>query len=517
MGATVPTPAAQYLRMSTEHQQYSLDNQQATIKRYADQQGLAVLQTYTDAAKSGVGLRHRSGLRQLLRDVMSGRSVYKIILVYDVSRWGRFEGIFEGAHYEFVCKSGGVPFHYCAESFTNDGSTPNSLMKALKRSMAGEYSRELGTRVLAGQKRLAKLGFKQGGMPGYGLQRMLVTPDGKPKQRLSFGEHKNIATDRVILVPGPPNEVQHVHDIYRMLIGEKRSVYSIANELNRRGVPYLNGGHWDSLAVYRVLTHPKYMGCHVFGRTASRLLTPRVDKPTSEWVVTPGAYAPIVDSATFMEAQRVLFERTINKSDAAILEGLGSLLAGKGRLSLALIQESDLPSPSTYRKRFGSLRRAYELIGYGAAEHFAPCDLRRRIQAQREEVILQLVGLFPHDLTLFRRGRRWRTRLRFRTGRQISVLFSRSVRPWKDAIRWQIDPISRERRFVTLLVRLDINNQSIQDFYVMPNIEHRNRFTIKMKDAWLDRGELIPSLANFCDALRRVCIHSNRAEQARID
>jgi hypothetical protein len=62
---------------------------------------------------------------------------------------------------------------------------------------------------------------------------------------------------------------------------------------------------------------------------------------------------------------------------------------------------------------------------------------------------------------------------------------------------------------VTLLVRLDINNQSIQDFYVMPNIEHRNRFTIKMKDAWLDRRELIPSLANFCDALRRVCIHSN--------
>jgi hypothetical protein len=52
-------------------------------------------------------------------------------------------------------------------------------------------------------------------------------------------------------VPGPPNEVQHVHDIYRMLIAEKRSVYSIANELNRRGVPYVNGGRWDSLAVYR--------------------------------------------------------------------------------------------------------------------------------------------------------------------------------------------------------------------------------------------------------------------------
>jgi DNA invertase Pin-like site-specific DNA recombinase len=127
---------------------------------------------------------------------MGGLCAYKIILVYDVSRWGRFQDIDEGAHYEFLCKSAGVPVHYCGESFTNDGSTPNSLMKALKRSMAGEYSRELGVRVLAGQKRLAKLGFKQGGMPGYGLRRMLVTSDGKPKQRLSFGEHKNIATNK---------------------------------------------------------------------------------------------------------------------------------------------------------------------------------------------------------------------------------------------------------------------------------------------------------------------------------
>ena len=50
-------------------------------------------------------------------------------------------------------------------------------MKALKRTMAGEYSRELGVKVLAGQKRLARLGFKQGGRPGYGLRRMLVSSD----------------------------------------------------------------------------------------------------------------------------------------------------------------------------------------------------------------------------------------------------------------------------------------------------------------------------------------------------
>ncbi len=43
--------------------------------------------------------------------------------------------------------------HYCAETFANDGTLPSLIMKALKRTMAGEYSRELGVKVLAGQKR----------------------------------------------------------------------------------------------------------------------------------------------------------------------------------------------------------------------------------------------------------------------------------------------------------------------------------------------------------------------------
>jgi DNA invertase Pin-like site-specific DNA recombinase len=196
MSATVPVPSAQYLRRSTEHQRYSLDNQQATIACFADQHSFSVVQTYADA-RTGVVLGRRSGLRQLLQDVMSGNATYKAILVYDVSRWGRFQDNDEGAHYEFVCKAAGIPVHYCAESFTNDGSTSSSIMKALRRSMAGEYSRDLGVKVLAGQKRLGHLGFKQGGMPGYGLRRMLVSANREPKQPLAFGERKSIATDRV--------------------------------------------------------------------------------------------------------------------------------------------------------------------------------------------------------------------------------------------------------------------------------------------------------------------------------
>jgi len=123
-------PAAQLLRMSTEHQRYSFANQTARIQQYADMNGFLIVQTYSDAARSGLVLKRRSGLLQLLHDVTSGNAAFKAILVYDVSRWGRFQDSDEAAHYEFLCRSAGIAVHYCAETFPNDGTLLSSLSKA---------------------------------------------------------------------------------------------------------------------------------------------------------------------------------------------------------------------------------------------------------------------------------------------------------------------------------------------------------------------------------------------------
>lgn len=510
--AKLLVPAAQYLRMSTEHQQYSLENQSAAIRKYAEWQGFEVIHTFSDAAKSGLVLKRRAGLRQMLQDVVAGIAPYRAILVYDVSRWGRFQDADESAHYEFLCKSAGVPVHYCAETFANDGTLPSLIMKALKRTMAAEYSRELGVRVLAGQKRLARLGFKQGGVPGYGLRRMLVSPTRSSKQELASGERKSIATDRVILVPGPEEELKVVRDIFRMLVGEERSVYAIAQELNRRGVSYIGDSTWEYQSVYAVLTSPKYAGCHVFGRTSSRLSTARIRLPKSEWVLTAGAFEPIIDPATFSEAQRALQSRTNNKSDEEVLDSLRVLLASKGRLSLNLIRNSPgVPSPSTYRHRFGSLRRAYELIGYGRPDHFGPIDLRRRTQALRDELIAQIAAMFPDDVSVVRPGGRWRSRLRLKSGLMVSILIARCVQMWKQTLRWQIDPVRHECGLVTLLARLDETNGSFLDFHLVPNVDRLKRFHVSLVDPWLNRGQRLPDLTAFPEVVARVHSAEGRA------
>jgi DNA invertase Pin-like site-specific DNA recombinase len=500
--------------MSTEHQQYSLDNQSTAIQRYAEFHGFEVVRTYSDPAKSGVVRRHRIGLRQLLQDVVSGAPAYRVILVYDVSRWGRFQDTDESAHYEFLCKSAGVPVHYCAETFANDGTLSSLIMKALKRTMAGEYSRELGVKVLAGLKRQAHLGFKQGGMPGYGLRRMLVSPFRVPKQILAFGERKSIATDRVILVPGPAHEVQSVKDIYQMLVSEKRTVRAIARELNRRGVAYVGGGKWDYQAVYSILIHPKYAGCHVFGRTSARLYTPMVKLPKSDWILKPGAFEPIIDTETFAEAQKILDGRTFNKTDEELLDGLRDLLASERKLTLTLIKHSaNVPSPSTYQHRFGSLRRAYELIGYGHPDQFSCSEMRRRTQALRRELIAKIVSTFPDEISVVRRGGKWRSRLRFSNGLIVSVLVARSVRTRKDALRWLIGPVQDERKCITLLARLDTSNGSFLDLHVFPNMDRRKRFHISQGDTWLDRGRRVSDLSRLCEVV--ALVHSARRSTPR--
>jgi DNA invertase Pin-like site-specific DNA recombinase len=72
MQEQTPVPAAQYLRMSTEHQQYSLANQADAISEYARINGFEVIRTYDDAGKSGLLFKQRKGLCALLNDVIQG-------------------------------------------------------------------------------------------------------------------------------------------------------------------------------------------------------------------------------------------------------------------------------------------------------------------------------------------------------------------------------------------------------------------------------------------------------------
>ena len=199
--------AAQYVRMSTELQRYSIQNQAAAIAAYAQQRNLTIVRTYVDPGRSGVRINRRPGLIELIKDVQAGNTDFEHILVYDVSRWGRFQDVDESAHYEFVCKRNGVKVAYCAEQFENDGSLLSSIFKNIKRVMAAEFSRELGVKVHAGHCRTESLGYRVGSPLTYGLRREMVDDKECSKGRLAKGEYKALKTDRVRVGLGSDEEI----------------------------------------------------------------------------------------------------------------------------------------------------------------------------------------------------------------------------------------------------------------------------------------------------------------------
>src|ERR1700719_1824777 len=117
-----PKSAAAYVRMSTEHQQYSTSNQMDVILEYAKRREMQIVKEYSDEGKSGLNIQGRESLARMIQDVQNGQINFSSILVYDVSRWGRFQDADESAYYEYICRRAGVSVHYWPEQFENEGS-----------------------------------------------------------------------------------------------------------------------------------------------------------------------------------------------------------------------------------------------------------------------------------------------------------------------------------------------------------------------------------------------------------
>lgn len=463
--------AVAYVRMSTEHQQYSTSNQLDVIKEYAKRLELEIVKVYSDDGKSGLNVEGRESLGEMIQEVKEGRADYSHILVYDVSRWGRFQDPDQSAFLEYVCRSAGVAVHYCAEQFQNDGSPVSTIIKGVKRAMAGEYSRELSTKVFLGACRLIKLGFKQGGTAGYGLRRMLIDSTGQRKGLLRMGEHKSIQTDRVVLVRGPEEEVQVVLWIYQSFIHEGKSEADIAVSLNARGILTDFGRAWTRGTVHQVLTNEKYVGNNVYHRTSFKLKRKHVQNPQAEWIRADGVFEGIIEPEVFLKAREIILARCKTLTNEEMLEKLRCLLGRRGHISGILIDETDdLPSSAAFRHRFGSLVSAYRLIGYDPRIDYAFIEINRRIRKQHPGIVVSVI----RKIESFGASAVWDQEKEFLWVNQelrVSIVLCRHSTTLAGSSRWLIRLDAGLKPDITIAARMDATNENIRDYYLLPGID----------------------------------------------
>ncbi|WP_322091074.1 recombinase family protein [Magnetovibrio blakemorei] len=463
--------AVEYVRMSTEHQKYSTQNQSDAILRYAKSNGMKIIKTYSDAGKSGLKIEGRAGLRKLIDDVESGTAVFTAILVYDISRWGRFQDADESAYYEYICRRNGITVHYCAEQFDNDGSPVSTIVKGVKRAMAGEYSRELSTKVFAGQCRLIELGYRQGGMAGYGLRRMRIDQNGTPQGVLDFGEHKCLQTDRVILIPGPDEEVATVQWMYREFVDGGKVESAIAADLNERGIKTDLNRPWTRGTVHQVLTNEKYIGNNVYNHQSYKLKKKRMVNAPDMWIRADGVFEAIVDPELFFTAQGMIRERNRKYTDEEMLDRLKHLFQHHGYLSGLVIDEADsMPSSNIYQRRFGSLIRAYELVGFTPDRDYRYIEINRGLRQVHHEVVVDTIASIEILGGAVQQNQA--TDLLSVNGEfTASIVIARCQQTPAGSLRWKVRLDTGLMPDITVAVRMDQNNEVPLDYYLLPLLD----------------------------------------------
>jgi hypothetical protein len=299
----------------------------------------------------------------------------------------------------------------------------------------------------------------------------LLDSNGAPKNELSIGEHKSIQTDRVILVPGPPSEIEMVQHIYRLFVEDGRSEREIADWLNARGVLTDRAGQWSRGTVHQVLINEKYVGNNVWNHKSFKLKQTRTHNPPEQWIRADGAFRPVVSMILFQAAQSIIQTRSYRMPDDEMLQVLKVIYERRGYLSGLVIDEAEgCPSSSAYHHRFGSLLRCYSLIGYTPARDYQYIEANKRLR-QMHPILLQQTTRKIAEVG----GQVWvdpRTDLMLVNQElSISLVLSRCQVSMAGYKRWNIRFDLGLNPDITVAVRMKELEETAQDYYILPTID----------------------------------------------
>jgi hypothetical protein len=288
---------------------------------------------------------------------------------------------------------------------------------------------------------------------------------------LSRGEQKSLQTDRVILTPGPDAEIQTINQIYRWFIEDGLSESRIAASLNSAGVKNEAGRAWTWGTIRQVLSNAKYVGDNVFNRVSFKLKKHLVANPPDMWIKKEGAFEAIVSRDVFFTAQGIMQARARRYSDAELLDKLRDLYQHRGFLSGLIIDESeDMPSAAVYAHRFGSLIRAYQVVGFTPNRDYRHLEinqfLRRlhpEIIGRSEQAIADLGGTVERNPA---------TDILIVNGEfSVSLVLARCHSIDSGHKRWKVRFDTSLAPDITVAVRLNATNREPLDYYLLPRLD----------------------------------------------
>lgn len=288
---------------------------------------------------------------------------------------------------------------------------------------------------------------------------------------MANGDRKSLQTDRVILVPGPPEEVAIVEEVYRRLVHDRQTEREIADLLNARGVRTDRDRPWTRATIHQLLTNPKYIGANVYNRRSFKLKEKHVKNPPEMWIRRDDAFEPIVDIELFREAQLIIAARHKSYTDEDMLRLLQQLRERDGKLSGILIDETEgMPSSAAYQHRFKSLLRAYQLIGYTPERDYSYLEINRALRGFHHNHVAMIIGQLSETGASVRQDPKTAV-LTINDEFTASLILARCRESPTGNLRWLLRLDTSLAPDVTIGARLAPGNQTILDYYLLPGID----------------------------------------------
>jgi hypothetical protein len=259
--------------------------------------------------------------------------------------------------------------------------------------------------------------------------------------------------------------------MYREFVDKGKLENTIAKSLNERGITTDLGRPWNRGTVHQVLSNEKYIGNNVYNHQSFKLKKKRVVNTSEMWVRADGAFEGIVDPQVFYTAQGMIRERNRRFSDEEMLDRLKQLFERHGYLSGVVIDEAEsMPSSGVYHHRFGSLIRAYELVGFKPDRDYRYIEINKALRQKHHETVAETIVMI--ESLGGRAVRNMATDILTINGEfTASIVIARCQQTPAGSFRWQIRLDTGLAPDITVAIRMDSINEHPMDYYLLPHYD----------------------------------------------
>jgi DNA invertase Pin-like site-specific DNA recombinase len=342
------TPAAGYIRMSSDLQEASPAQQRKAINELAAKHGYSIIRWYEDLGISGDATEKRKGFLQMIKDAEE-KGDFAAILCWDQDRFGRFDSI-EAGRWIHPLRCAGVWLVTVAQGQIDWNDFTSRMMYSITQEGKHQFLVDLSRNVLRGKINRAKIG-RSGNLPPFGYDRLFNDEKGNTVRRVKYGEKFQRPKGWTVrfVISEDAEMVNIVRWIFDTYANTDTGVNWIAGDLNRRKVRSPNGKEWSAVAITKMLTNPGYTGANVFGRyrvgkyhhlSKGEAAKGKSKQRKGEPIVTQGIHEALINPETFERVQQRIASRLRKnvrpRYNDYILSGLlhcahcGGAMAGKG-------------------------------------------------------------------------------------------------------------------------------------------------------------------------------------------